>query len=218
MWCGVALAVVTCYGVAVLPARPLLLALSPDLLAIITGSRVAVVAMGVLARAEGQSFLIPLLVSIVSIAKFHWVFWWAGRLWGHSVLVRLAGERKSARRAIARAEGAVRRFSVFALVLAYVPIPLPREIVHAALGVARVDLRLFLVVDLVAATLTQSLFFAGGYFVGEPVVPLLREYARWAGWFSLAVLLLMGMRWWRSRAARHRSDSEEADVGDGQQA
>ncbi|WP_226345975.1 DedA family protein [Agilicoccus flavus] len=198
---------VTAYGVVSLPARPLLLGLSPDLLAVVTGSRMAVVAMGVLARAEGGWYLWPLLASMVSIAKFHWVFWWAGRIWGHDVLVRLAGDGPAARRRIARAEALVRRFSVWALVLAYVPLPLPREILHAALGIAGVRLRTFLLVDLAAAVVSQALFFLAGYLVGEPVVPLLREYARWAGLVSLAVLALMGLRWWRGRAAA-RSASE----------
>ena len=198
--CGFFLALVTIYGIAVLPARPLLLGLAPDALAMITGSRVALVALGVLAESTGEPWLIPLLVSIVSIMKFHWVFWWAGALWGDSILIRLAGDSKRAQAGIRRAEAIVRRFRVLAVALAYVPLPLPRELIYAALGTSGVRLTPFLVVDVISAVLTQTLFLAAGMLVGEAAMPLMRLYATWAGVFALAVVLLMLLRWWRSRS------------------
>lgn len=198
--CGTFLAIVTVYSIAVMPARPLLLGLAPATLAMVTGSRVALVALGVLAQSTGEPWLIPLLVAILSIMKFHWVFWWAGALWGDAVLIRLAGDSKRARASIRRAEALVRRFKVLAVAIAYVPLPIPRDLIYAALGTSGVKLKPFLVVDVLAAVVSQSFFLAAGMLVGEAAMPLMRAYATWAGVFALAVVLLMVWRWWRTRA------------------
>lgn len=202
IWCGALLAVAAVYAVAVLPLRPVLLSWSPDVLAALTGSRVALVALGVLARSEGVTWWWPLLAAIVSIVKFHAVFWWAGRLWGQSVLTRLAGDGPRAQRRIASAEHLVRRYQVLALVITYVPMPVPREVVHAALGASGTRLRTFLLVDLLAAAPTQSAFLLAGYLIGERAMPLLTEYARWAGVVAGGVVVLMLVRWWRRRGSR----------------
>lgn len=212
MVCGFFLALVAAYSIAVLPARPLLLGLDPASLAMVTGSRVALVALGVLADSTGEPWLIPLLVSIVSIMKFHWVYWWAGALWGDSILVRLAGDSKRAKASIRRAEAIVRRFRVLAVAIAYVPLPLPRDLIYAALGTAGVKLKPFLVVDILAAIVTQSFFLASGMVVGERAMPLMRVYAQWAGVFAFIVIMLMLLRWWRTRSKTPNApDADDAD-------
>ncbi|GMA41152.1 DedA family protein [Mobilicoccus caccae] len=205
---GVGLAVVTVYGVLVLPLRPWLLGQAPHVLAVVTGSRPALIAVGALAAAESQPWLWPLAAAILSIVKFHWVFWWAGRLWGEAALVRVGGDSPRARRRIARAEAVVRRYQLLAIVLTYVPLPVPREIVHVALGTAGVPFRRFLLVDLLAAAATQTVFLLLGMWLGESAVAVVREYAIYAGWIGLAVLVAMivaGARsWWAKRRVSRR--------------
>ncbi|MDO5627915.1 MAG: VTT domain-containing protein [Mobilicoccus sp.] len=188
---GAGLVAVTVYGFIVLPLRPWLLGVAPDLLAVVTGSRPALIAVGALAAAEGRPWLWPLLASIVSIVKFHWVFWWAGRLWGEKALVRVAGSGRRSRRRIDQAQALVRRYQVLAVAVTYVPLPVARELVFVAIGTAGVPFRRFLAVDLTIAALTQTTFFLLGVWLGESAVAVVREYALYAGWIALAVLAVM---------------------------
>ncbi len=210
VWCSLAISVTIAYGLIFLPLRPLLLALSPEALAAITGSRLALIALGVLARTGEATLWWPVPVAIVSIMKFHWVYWWAGRLWGRQVLERFGGTTKRARRRIARAEALVRRYQVLAIAATYVPVPVAREVVLAGIGSAGVRLRTFLLVDLAIATVSQLACVAVGLAIGERAVPLLRQYAVWAGLISLGVLAAMIVTWWRGSAvARRRGEPAE---------
>lgn len=200
---GAGLVAVTVYGVIVLPLRPWLLGQAPHLLAVVTGSRPALVAVGALAAAESAPWFWTLVAATFSIVKFHWVFWLAGRRWGETALVRVAGDAPRARRKIDRAEALVRRYRVPALWLTYVPIPVAREVVHVALGASGASIRRLLVADLVAAAVTQTASLLLGVVLGEHAVAVVKEYALYAGWVALAVLLAMlvtGVRsWWRRR-------------------
>ena len=69
----------------------------------------------------------------------------------------------------------------------------------AALGTSGTRLRTFLLVDLAVAVVTQSLCVGLGLFVGERGLPLLAEYAKWAGVISIVVLVAMILTWWRRR-------------------
>ena len=196
------LVIATGYGFLAVPLRAWLLGVDPALLAAITGSRPALIAVGAAARVGQGPWLWPLLVAVLSIVKFHWVFWWAGRLWGEAALVRVGGDTPRARRRIARAEAFVRRYQVVAIALTYVPLPVARELVIVALGTSRGRFRTFCVLDLVAAATTQSLCVALGAWLGASAVAVVREYARYAGWVALAALAVMtvaAVRSWRSR-------------------
>lgn len=188
--------------------------MSPEALAAITGSRLALVALGVLARTGEATLWWPVPIAIVSIMKFHWVFWWAGRLWGDAVLERLAGSTPRARARIARAQALVRRYKVFAVAATYIPLPIAREVVLAGIGSAGVRLRTFLLVDLAVAVVTQLAFLGLGLAVGERAVPLLRQYAVWAGAISVAVLVIMVATWWRTRRRPARAEGDQAERDD----
>lgn len=216
VWCSIALTVSVGYGLIFLPLRPLLLAMSPEALAAITGSRLALVALGVLARTGEATLWWPVPLAIVSIMKFHWVYWWAGRLWGDQVLTRLGGSTPRARKRIARAEALVRRYQVLAVAVTYVPLPVAREVVLAGIGASGVRLRTFVLVDLAIAALTQLACVAAGLAIGERAVPVLRQYAVWAGLISVVVLVAMIATWWRTRPrrVRHPRTAASAGVGD----
>ena len=211
--CGFFIAMVATYQVVSLLARPVLLAFSPAALAMITGSRTAVVALGVLAVGAGEPWLVALLISVVSIMKFHWVYWWAGALWGEKVMFKLAGDTDRAAKRIRQAEALVRRFKVLAVVFGYVPLPLPRELIYAMLGQAGVRLSTFVLVDLGAAAVTQSAFFAAGALLGEAAMPLIRWYAQWVGLILVGFVALLGLRWWWRRRSSKRVYTGEAEPG-----
>jgi len=200
------LVVVTVYGFVAVPLRAWLLGVDPALLAAITGSRPALVAVGAAARVGEGPWLWPLLVAILSIVKFHWVFWWAGRLWGEAGFEKVAGDGPRARRRIARAESFVRRWQTQAIVLTYVPVPVARELVIVALGTAGRRFSTFVVLDLLTAVVTQSLCVVLGAWLGASAVAVVAGYAVYAGWVALAALAVMTVAalrsWWRRRLSR----------------
>ena len=103
----------------------------------------------------------------------------------------------------------MRRYRVPALWLTYVPIPVAREVVHVALGMSGVSIRRLLRADLIAAAVTQTAALLLGVLLGEHAVAVVKEYAVYAGWVALAVLLgmiLTGVRtWWQRRRTTSRT-------------
>ena len=185
------LLVATAYGFVALPLRAWLLGVDPALLAVVIGSRPALVAVGARAAVGQGPWLWPLLLGTLSIVKFHWVFWWAGRLWGEVALTRIAGDTPRARRRIDRAERVVRRWRTPAVALTYAPVPLAKDLVVVALGTAGGRFRTFFAIDLTVAFLTQSMCVALGAVLGESAVSIVAEYARFAGPIALVALGLM---------------------------
>ena len=198
------LLLVTAYGFVAIPLRAWLLGVDPALLAVITGSRPALVAVGATARVGEGPWLWPLLGGILSIVKFHWVFWWAGRLWGDAALTRVGGDSPRALRRIARAKAFVRRYQAVAIVLTYVPLPVARELVIVALGTARGRFRTFVLLDVATAAATQTVCVLLGAWLGAAAVVVVKQYALYAGWVAIAALLVMtvaAVRSWRARVS-----------------
>ena len=202
-WGGIA--AVGIYALVMLPLRPVLLGYTPYVLAGVTGSRTAVVMIGALAATGDPWWWWGWLLATVSIVKFDWVYFWAGRLWGRGLVEVMTGDSERARRRNERAEKLALRWAVPAVVLTYLPVPLPGPIIYATVATAGMSWRRFLVVDLVAAAVVQGIYLYLGYRIGEPAVRLVEQYAQWMIWLSLAILVAMvvGAVWnSRRKAAR----------------
>ncbi|WP_432558553.1 DedA family protein [Granulicoccus sp. GXG6511] len=187
------------YSLALLPFRAVLLT-KPFLAATLTGSRTGVVMIGALA-AIGQAPWWPfwLVVATLSVIKFDWVYFWAGRLWGRGVFEMVAGKSKRARRNAERAEKITLKYAVPALFLTYLPVPLPAAVIYATLGTAGMSWRRFFAWDLVFAAIMQSVYFYLGFRIGEPAVAVVAEYGRYLWWITIAILVgMIVTALWRS--------------------
>ena len=183
------------FGLAMLPLRGWLLGLNPPLLVALTGSRSGVAAMGALAS-QG---LVPnwfwyLLAGTIMSIKFDWVFWWAGKLWGRGMIEVWAGRSARAAKNYGRAERWAQKLGWVGMFIAYVPIPLPlMQVIFVLAGASKMSLKKFMILDFLASTTWLLLYMGLGWMIGEPAVALLREYAKWANYVAVGlVVFVMG--------------------------
>ncbi|MDO5067700.1 MAG: VTT domain-containing protein [Propionibacteriaceae bacterium] len=188
-WFGIA----TVYGLAMLPLRAWLIAAGPDILAMVSGSRTAVAAVGAHAS-QGLMPHWPIVFAVASVAsiKLDWLFWWAGKLWGRGMIEVWAGRSKRAAKSYAVAERWARKLGPFGFFIAYVPIPLPiMQVVFVLSGATGLSIKRFLLYDVIASTLWLALYFTLGGAFGEPIVAILEAYAKIAGYVAMGLILFI---------------------------
>lgn len=180
------------YGLALLPLRAVLVA-HPYFAAALTGSRTGVVMIGAFAATSGDLRWLPLwwLVATLSVMKFDPIYFWAGKLWGRGLFEMVAGRSERARRGAERAERIAQRFQVPAILLTYLPVPLPASVIYATLAAAGMSWRRFLVANFCFAGLMQGLYLWLGHRIGAPAVAVVTAYGKWAWYVSIAILVGM---------------------------
>ena len=190
------------FGLAMLPLRGWLLGLNPPLLVALTGSRSGTAALGALAS-QGLAphwWLYLMAGSLMSI-KFDWVFWWAGKLWGRGMIEVWAGQSRRAARNYARAERWAGKLGWLGMFVAYVPIPLPlMQVIFVLAGSTGMSWKKFMALDFLASTTWLLAYFALGWQVGEPAVQLLKEYAKYANWVAIGLIVfIVASSFWSAR-------------------
>ncbi len=215
---------VTIFGLIMLPARPVILTWAPLAIVALTGSRTGMVACGALAATGSAgmplplAIAVPLIAGILSIVKFDPVYWWAGKLWGEWFIKAMAGQTKRSIRRAERAEQLARTYMIPAIGLTYIPfVPVPAAIIYAVLGASGTKLRTFLGIDLVFATIAQVTYFTLGWYIGQPAVALLDEFAKYSLWLALGILVFIiagsvrtSIIAEKERAAQEAGESREA--------
>ena len=203
--CWAWIAVVGVYGIALMPLRAVLIGWSPPAAAMITGGRTSVVATGAWTFVHGGPIILYWLVASVSLVKFSWVYWWAGRLWGTEIIHILAGQSARAKRSADRAVRVTNRFSLLAIVLTFLPLPFPMPIVFAALGAADTPFKRFFPPVLITSAVFQAGYLALGWWIGEPAVAIVNLYAQYMWYVMLVLLVGMIVTWvWRQRHNAHQ--------------
>lgn len=207
LWCWAALAVVGIFGLVLLPLRPLLIA-NPYIGAWVTGGRTAMVSLGAFLRVDGGSPVPYWIIGTLSLLKFDWVYWWAGRLWGESIISSFMGRTKGAQKRAQRALRITEKYAVLAILLTYLPIPFPAAVVYAAVGMARMRLWVFMLIHLVGAGTAQALYLWLGWSIGEPAVAVVKTFADYMWYLTIGILVVMLATWWWRR--RSQSVEDEA--------
>src|SRR5262249_56153270 len=88
--CALAITVSAVYAIVAIPLTPALISSHPVLLELLTGSTSSIMAAGAYSGAQSKLQLALVVVAALpGIMRFDWVFWWAGRLWGHRIVERL---------------------------------------------------------------------------------------------------------------------------------
>ena len=198
--CWAWIAVVGIYGIVMLPLRAVLLGLNPPIAAMITGGRSMVVATGAWVNVNGGPLFIYWIVASLSLVKFSWVYWWAGKLWGTGIIDLWAGKSDRSKRRADKAVSLANRFWVLAIVLTFLPLPFPMAIVYAAIGAAGTGLKKFLPPIFITSMVFQAGYIGLGWWIGEPAVKLMNIYAQYM-WYAVLVILavMIATWWWRSR-------------------
>ena len=204
--CWTWIAVVGVYALAMLPLRAVLIGWNPPAAAMISGGRTSVVATGAWARVGGGPLVLYWAVASLSLVKFSWVYWWAGKLWGTNVIDLLAGQSARAKRSANRAVRFTNRFWLPAIILTFLPIPFPMPVVYAAIGAAGTPLRRFLPPVIAVSAVFQAGYLALGWWIGHPAVAVVDLYAKYMWYVTLAILVgMLATWWWRRRKTRTAS-------------
>lgn len=200
--CWVGFSLSGLFAIVMLPLRPILLGANPVLLGFLTGSNSAMVTVGALAATGVGSWPLPLLLGAIGIIKFDPLFWWAGKLWGRGLLEVMSGRSARAARAAERAERLARRFGVAAILVTYLPLPIPSPIVYATVGAAGMRLRTFLLVDLIGALVSRAGYIWLGFALGQRAVDVVEVIARYSLWIALVLVAGLLINAWRRRGTR----------------
>ena len=133
-----------------------------------------------------------LVVAALSSIKLDWIYWWAGKLWGHGMIEIWAGSSKRAARNYSRAVRWAEKLGPWGFFIAYLPIPLPiMPVVFVLSGATGLSLKRFLIYDFLAGGFWLALYFWFGWQVGEPVVGLLDAYARISTYVAIGLLVVV---------------------------
>lgn len=187
------------YGLVMLALRPGLLASAPHVLASL-GSWTGTVLIGAKTAVGDGWWPLIWVLGTLGLVKFDWIYWWAGRLWGRNLIEVWSGRSERARRINARAERFARKYATWAIVLAALPIPLPRAVILAVLGEAGTSLRKLLTVSIASAFVTMGGYLALGYWIGEPAVTVVETYGRYLWYVTLALIVgILANAWWKGR-------------------
>nr|NLI51452.1 DedA family protein [Propionibacterium sp.] len=198
--CLAALGVVAVYALVMLPLRPVILGLAPHVLGSL-GYRTGLIMTGALASVGDPWRPLVWVVGSLMVIKFHWVYWWAGRLWGRQILDVFAKDKgPRTRRRYDKAWEVTHRFDTIALIATFLPIPLPAGVIFAAVGAAGTSLRKFLTVCVLSSLTTSAAYLLLGYAIGEPAVQVMDAYGRYLWYVSIAIIVgMIAVALWRSR-------------------
>ncbi len=198
LWCWAALSLVGLFGLSLFPLRPLLIA-NPYVGVWVTGGRTAMVSLGAFLRVDGGSPIPYWIIGTLSLMKFDWIYWWAGKLWGEAIITSFSGRTERAQKRAKRALRITEKYSVLAILITYLPIPFPAAVVYAAVGAAGMRLWVFLLIHLVGAGTAQAIYLWLGWSIGEPAVAVVKTFADYMFYLTLAILAGMAVVWWWRR-------------------
>jgi hypothetical protein len=175
--CWIGIAVVGVYGLIMLPLRAYLVVANPVLQAALTGSRSALVVLGV---TDNPLWGLGLVLGILSIVKFDWIYFLAGRLWGRGLI----------------------RWGVPAVLITYLPIPIPAAVIYATVAMAGMSWKKFWVVNFIGAVVIQCTWVALGFWLGEPARKVVEAYAQISMYVAFALLgaVFIGIFWNRKKS------------------
>ncbi len=199
-WCLGWMGFVAVYNLVMLPLRPVMLGLSPHVLGALA-YRTGLVMVGALASVGDPHWGWIWLVGSLMAMKFDWIYWWAGKLWGRNIMdVFARGKSARTQRAYEQVWALAHRFEIPAIVLTFLPVPLPAGVIYAALGAAGTRLVTFLSVCFASALVTTAGYLYLGYTIGAPAVELMDAYGRYLWYVSIAMIVgMVGWAWYRSK-------------------
>ena len=213
--CGIAIAVSAVYAVAAIPLTPALIATHPVLLELLTGSNSSILAAGAFSS-SGSNLQLAVVVAaaLPGMMRFDWAYWWAGRLWGHAIVVRLGHRSPRAAALASFAETRGRRFAGPLVALAAFLPSGASTAVYAAAGWAGLPLLTFIVFDALGSAAWAALLAVGGSLLGNDGVMVANLASRYAAATvcALTAAMIAPPLWhsWQQRRARKRLAGQTA--------
>lgn len=157
------------------------------LLESLTGSTVAIVTGGALARTGSASLILVVLAPLAGVAIYDVFVWWAGRLWGHRLAELYASRRPRTARAVHRAERLVRRRGIWALAFSYY-LPFPNALVYLMCGLSEMPLWTFVIGDVIGTLLWEAALVTLGWAIGHRAIHLVNVIDHHATQVTIAIV------------------------------
>jgi len=162
---------------------------------------VAIVLAGVLSAQgtlhSGLAFAACLAGALVGDCVMYAIGFYGGRtlLYAHPRLAKLIGAQREA-----RFEEAIERHAFKVLLLSRFLVGV-RGPVYLAAGIVRLPFRVYILCDLIAATLVVGCFFSLSYAFGDPVIQWIRRAELWVTIIVVsAVVIVAACLYYRHRA------------------
>jgi membrane-associated protein len=174
-----------------------LLAVTPELLAhhvlileAASGGITSIVTGGALARVGRDPLALVVLAPMSSVLLYDIFYWWAGKLWGATVIGRFIGQSPRWVRWTARAEDLVRRRGVWALIVSYL-LPIPTVLVQVFCGISGMPLWLYLIGDAIGLLLWIGLLVGLGWAIGPPAIHVVKAINHYSLWITVGIVVLI---------------------------
>jgi len=185
---GLGLGIVATYVFIVL--TPSLLAHHGVLLEALAGTNAAIVSGGAFARVGRDSLFLVVLAPLLSVVLYDVFYWWAGRLWGATIVDFYTRRNRRAARWVNSAERLVRRYGIWALASAYY-LPFPNVVIYVTCGVSGMSLWTFLLGDILGTLLWEALLVGLGWAIGHPAVHVVNEIGHYSLVVTVALVVVL---------------------------
>ncbi len=187
--CLAGLLVSLVYPLALSPITPWLLATHPILLEALVGNTVSLVTAGAFARVGRTPLWLAILAPVVAGDALDPFSWWTGRRFGPRI-PRTGRWGESYAPLMAKAERLFQRWGPWTIVLSYY-LPVPNVIIFLLAGEAGMPLVVFVLLDLIGATLAVLPFVLLGFVLGPEAIRVADTITHYAG--LSAIVLVVGM-------------------------
>ncbi|HWB68147.1 MAG TPA: VTT domain-containing protein [Mycobacteriales bacterium] len=188
--CGAGLAAGIAGSYALAAVTPELLKHHVVLLETLSGGITSIVTAGAFAHVGRVSLLAAVLAPLCTVLIYDVFYWWAGQLWGETVIAKILDRSPPWKRWVGRAERAIRRRGVLVLFVSYY-LPIPNAAIDVACGLAEMPLWQFVIGDAVGLVLWEGLLVGLGWAIGHRAVHIVNVVNHYSLWITLGVIVLV---------------------------
>jgi membrane protein DedA with SNARE-associated domain len=184
---GLIAGIVAAYAISV--STPELLKHHGVLLEALTAGATSIVTGGAFAHTGRDSLLLVIIAPLCTVLTYDAFYWWAGRLWGETVIARLTVHSPRWARWMQRSEAAIRRRGILVLFASYY-LPVPTSAIDVACGLAEMPLWVFVIGDAVGLMFWDGLLIGLGWAIGHRAVHLVNVIDHYSLWITIGVIIL----------------------------
>lgn len=169
---------------------PTLLAHHDVLLEVMSRGAASIITGGALARVGREPLAVVVLAPMTCVFTYALFYWWGGRLWGDRLISYYTKDSPRRRRWVTRGEAWVRRWGVWALVVAWF-VPVPVAVVEVLCGTSGMPFVRYFVGAFVGRLLWVGFLIGLGWSIGHPAVHVVSVIGRYGLYVTAGIVVLM---------------------------
>lgn len=195
------------YGITMRLLTPYIIAEHPSLFALVSGSLAAVGAASAFASVEGDTIIVPIIFGVIGSIKFSWLFWWAGRRWGSTVIRKMSPSPKIATRFLKMEKRKV--IGAVMVLLSEFP-GVPALLAYLLAGWQKMNLAVFMVLAAIASSFWMIIVAVVGYQSGQAGVDIVLAIDKYALWIMIGTIFVITF-WssWKANTTREKTQQDD---------